>query len=111
MKQWQKKDNSVQQTSRLKKLLALEQGLGGSWTAAEKQADELIEQKERETDQRVEKIKKEGLTYLKTETQLLQRIGPDHDEDILRIAGEQDASMVILALAGRARNPPWTAGG
>lgn len=60
----------------------------------------IIADDEKTVKERVERFKKKGLTYPETETALLQRIEPRPYEAILRIAGEENASMIMMAWSG-----------
>ena len=56
----------------------------------------IIEENEGKVKNRVELLKKEGFNYPDTKTELLQRINLEPYQSILKAAGEEDATMIIL---------------
>lgn len=70
----------------------------------------IIAEDEQTVKERAERFKKEGLTYPDTETELLQRIEPSPPEAILRAAGEEGASMVLMDWLGEGAGDECIAG-
>lgn len=61
----------------------------------------IIEEDEETVKKRVEQLREEVLSYPETEIEMLQRIDPNPYEGILRVVGEEGASMIMMNWPGK----------